>query len=70
MRCNGRTRSVRGSGTARARRTGSSHTYRFVLHALNQKVDEVTDDTPVDDLLEVIDAFTLGSTTITGTFTR
>ena len=49
---------------------GSSHTYRFVLHALNQKVDEVTDDTPVDELLAVIDAFTLGATTLTGTYTR
>ena len=47
---------------------GSSHTYRFALHALNQKVGEVTDGTPVDDLLEAIDAFTLGSTTITGTY--
>ena len=49
---------------------GSSHTYRFVLYALNQQVDEVTDDTPVDELLAVIDAFTLGSTTVTGTYTR
>ena len=49
---------------------GSAHTYRFVLYALNQSVDEVADDAPVADLLEVIDAFTLLSTTITGTYTR
>ena len=49
---------------------GTSHTYRFVLHALNQSVDEVADDAPVADLLDVIDAFTLGSTTITATYAR
>lgn len=49
---------------------GSPHTYRFTLYALNQNVDEVTDDTPVDDLLEVVNAFAVGSTTITGTYSR
>lgn len=49
---------------------GTSHTYRFVLHALNQRVDEVAVDTPVADLLDVIDAFTLETTTITATYTR
>jgi Raf kinase inhibitor-like YbhB/YbcL family protein len=49
---------------------GTSHTYRFVLHALNQRVDEVAVDTPVDELLDVINAFTQESTTITGTYTR
>jgi Raf kinase inhibitor-like YbhB/YbcL family protein len=48
---------------------GSRHTYRFVLHALNQPL-AVVDDIPVDDLLTNIVAFTLGSTTVTGTYTR
>ena len=70
MRCNGRTRSVRGEWNGPCPPDGSSHTYRFMLYALNQQVDEVTEDTPVDDLLEVIAAFTLGSTAITGTYSR
>jgi hypothetical protein len=41
-----------------------------VLHALNQPVDEVVDDTPIAELLDVVDAFTLGSTMISGTYTR
>jgi hypothetical protein len=41
-----------------------------VLHALNQRVVEVSVDTPVDELLDVINAFTQESTTITGTYTR
>ena len=49
---------------------GTSHTYRFVLHALNQRVDEVAVDTPVDELIDVINVFTQESTTITGTYTR
>jgi Raf kinase inhibitor-like YbhB/YbcL family protein len=49
---------------------GTSHTYRFVLYALNQSVDEVADDAPVADLLDVLEAFTLVSTTITATYTR
>jgi hypothetical protein len=49
---------------------GTTHTYRFVLHALNQPVDEVVDDTPIAELLDVVDAFTLGSTMISGTYTR
>lgn len=48
---------------------GSPHTYRFVLHALNQQL-EVGDDTPVVDLLGVIGELTLGTTTVTGTYTR
>jgi hypothetical protein len=48
---------------------GSQHTYRFVLHALNQRL-EVGDDTPVVDLLGLIGELTLGTTTVTGTYTR
>ncbi len=48
---------------------GSPHTYRFVLHALNQQL-EVADDTPTDQLLTFIDQLTIGSTTVTGTYTR
>jgi Raf kinase inhibitor-like YbhB/YbcL family protein len=49
---------------------GTSHTYRFVLHALNQSVDEVAADAPTADLLDVIDAFTMDAATITATYTR
>ena len=49
---------------------GTSHTYRFVLHALNQRIDEVAADTPVDELLDVINAFSQETTTIMGTYTR
>ncbi|MGH9133016.1 MAG: YbhB/YbcL family Raf kinase inhibitor-like protein [Ilumatobacteraceae bacterium] len=48
---------------------GSPHTYRFELHALNQQL-EVADDTPVDELLALIDELTIGLATATGTYTR
>jgi Raf kinase inhibitor-like YbhB/YbcL family protein len=48
---------------------GGPHTYRFVLHALNQQL-EVADDTAVDELLELIDELTLGSAVVTGTYVR
>jgi hypothetical protein len=41
-----------------------------VLHALNQSADEVADDAPTADLLEVIDAFTMDAATITATYAR
>jgi Raf kinase inhibitor-like YbhB/YbcL family protein len=49
---------------------GPPHTYRFVLHALNQTLDDVDADASFTELVDVIEAFTLASTTITGTYAR
>jgi Raf kinase inhibitor-like YbhB/YbcL family protein len=48
---------------------GSTHVYRFSIHALNQQV-ELADDTPADEAVALIDQLTFESATITGTFTR
>jgi hypothetical protein len=48
---------------------GSPHTYRFELHAISQQL-EVADDIAVDELLLVIEGITLGSTTVTGNYSR
>ena len=48
---------------------GSTHTYRFVLHALSQSL-EIADDAPVAELLAFIDGLTLASTSVTGTYGR
>jgi hypothetical protein len=48
---------------------GAPHTYRFALHAISQQL-EVADDISVDELLLVIEGITLGSTVVTGTYSR
>ena len=48
---------------------GTTHTYRFTLHALNQQV-EGADDMPVEDVVDIIESVTIGSATVYGTFTR
>ena len=48
---------------------GSTHTYRFTIHALNQQL-EGADDMPVEDVVDLIESITIGSATAYGTATR
>ena len=46
-----------------------AHTYRLTMYALNQQ-SELADGTPADEMIGYLEAITIGSTDLTGTFQR